>query len=623
MHAHVQCALYKKTTNQNLYLYLYIGRDRTMEVQREKAKSYAFDGIFFKRFRKCLGVIFPNFFCDSTLLLSILLGLAVSQQLVIFNVGILPSKFMEVLGNKSETEMKSLVVKALILIIGIAVFNSASKAVSGFLYIHWRNMLTNFLQQNYMKESMHYFITNGLTVTKLDNVDQRITQEVDKLCLSSSEIIAKLLISPLVIIYYSIKCFKVTGVTGPFIIYGYFLIGAFVNKILMSFIVNLIYKKEMKEGDFRFKHMRIRTASESIALVGAEAYEGFKLNQCFKELLFTQRKIVNMEILLNFSTNFIDYLGSVISYMIISVPIFGGKYNDLTPVEMSAVISKNAFVSMYLINCFSTLVDLSTELTEISGYCHRIGELVETIRTQEKIQKKKKIHFLNNQNEEDCNGLFKITNLTYTRAKSNKKLLIGLDLEVFSKQNLIVLGETGMGKSSLFRVIRELWEPTTGHVQFHKNLMKKEIMFLPQIPVLACGSLLELVIYPNLKKDIGNYSLVTVQVKEALNDVGLLHLVEYAGGDIDCDQGWVWEQKLSPGQIQKIQFARLFYHKPCLAFLDEATSSLGLTEEGCLYQRCESLGIAVVSIGHRDSLMQYHKNFLKIKDNGLWEYGKI
>ena len=600
---------------------------REMDVQEEKTKTYSFDRIFLRRFRKCLSVIFPYLFCDSTLLLSVLLGLAISQQLIIFNVGILPSNFMEVLGNKNESEMKSLVIKAFILIIAIALFISASNAVSGYLYIHWRHMLTTFLQRNYMRNSMHFFITNGLTERRLDNTDQRITQEVDKLCLTSSKIIAKLLISPLVIIYYSIKCFKVTGITGPLIIYGYFLVGACVNKILMSFIVNLIYRKEKQEGNFRYKHMKVRTLTESIALVKAEQYEAFKLNKCLKDLLSTQRKIVNLEILLNFSTNFIDYLGSIISYMIISVPIFSGKYNDLDSVELSAVISKNAFVSMYLINCFSTLVDLSTQITEISGYCHRIGELIETMKNHEKNEEEKKIKFPKEEmKNEDCHGLLKIRNLTYTRAMSDINLVSRLNLDVLPQQNLIIVGETGAGKSSLFRVIRELWEPTSGSVQFHENLMRnnKEVMFLPQLPVLGCGSLLELVIYPDLKREIGmKYSVILEQVQEALNDVGLSGLVEYAGGDIELDQGWIWEQKLSPGQIQKIQFARLIYHKPLLAFLDEATSSLGLTDEGVLYEMCQSLGITVVSIGHRDSLMQYHKYFLKIKENGLWEYGEI
>ena len=630
-----------------------------MELVQEhegKAKRYAFDSIFFKRFRLCLGIIFPSLICDSTLLLSVLLGLSVGQQLTIFNVGILPSSFMEVLGNKSESEMKSLVVKSFILIIGIAVFNSASKAVSGYLYVHWRNKLTMFLHRNYMRRSTHYFITNELTktttsakttTTKLDNADQRITQEVDKLCSLSSDIIAKVLISPLVIVYYSLKCFKVTGVTGPLVIYGYFVVGALINKILMSFIVNLIYKKEKREGDLRYKHMKIRTSSESIALNRSEANETHKLNQCFTELMSTQQKIVNMEILLNFSTNFIDYLGSIISYMVISVPIFAGKYNDLTPVKMSAVISKNAFVSMYLINCFSTLLDLSTQLTEISGYCHRIGELIETMQNHEQArieEEKRKLQFSEDlinvdAKEKDREEEFccKITNLSYAHVTTGKYLLQELNLVISPKENLIIFGESGIGKSSLFRVLRELWSVTEGHVEFHEHLNhRNRVMFLPQIPVLGSGSLLELVIYPDIKKNLKVDHLDNENVKEktgeALHDAGLLSLLDELGitnidgfdlDSIDTDPGWNWEQKLSPGQIQKIQFARLFYHRPCLAFLDEATSSMGIADEEMLYERCKSLGITLVSIGHRDSLKRYHCRYLRIKNNGLWDYGEI
>ena len=120
--------------------------------------------------------------------------------------------------------------------------------------------------------------------------DQRITQDGERLCKSFSEIIAKLLISPFVICYYtyitwkrlvmcsackylvvksnclnllakkfcywlmhnicSIICFS-TGYIGPVSVVIFFIISTVINKFLMSPVVALVYKQEQLEGDFR------------------------------------------------------------------------------------------------------------------------------------------------------------------------------------------------------------------------------------------------------------------------------------------------------------------------------------------------------------------------------------
>lgn len=101
--------------------------------------------------------------------------------------------------------------------------------------------------------------------------------------------------------------------------------------------------------------------------------------------------------------NTFDYMGSILSYIVIAIPIFAGEYDGLTPGELSALVSKvsycklylmwwtsrqtqvsvvhnkriitclfqNAFVCIYLINCFTQLIDLSTTVSDVAGYTHR------------------------------------------------------------------------------------------------------------------------------------------------------------------------------------------------------------------------------------------------------------
>lgn len=93
-----------------------------------------------------------------------------------------------------------------------------------------------------------------------------------------------------------------------------------------------------------------------------------------------------------------SYFGSILSYLIVAVPIFAGVYDDKDPAELSEVISKvrlqqsisklfltvfvyqNSFFAMYLIFKFNEIIDQSTKLSDLAGYVARIGELLEVLR---------------------------------------------------------------------------------------------------------------------------------------------------------------------------------------------------------------------------------------------------
>ncbi|KAJ7384684.1 ATP-binding cassette sub- D member 4 [Desmophyllum pertusum] len=109
---------------------------------------------------------------------------------------------------------------------------------------------------------------------------------------------------------------------------------------------------------------------------------------------------------------------------------------------------------------------------------------------------------------------------------------------------------------------------------------------------------------------------------ELLDTVGLPTLCSRVGG-IDNPVDSNWEDMLSPGEMQRLSFARLFFHRPLVALLDEATSALDVPSETRLYSVCKQLGITVVSVGHRKSLKLLHDYNLKLDGEGGWEFKKI
>ena len=581
------------------------------DIQNNKGK-YKVDRTFLRRLKLCLIIIFGSPCSNSSLLFVLLLGLCLGQQLVVYNVGLLPSEFFEVLGNKDTANFKLLTIKAFSLIIAVALYYSLVTFVSGYLYLHWRRSLTKRLHQKYFMKSTLYYI--NVIDDSIDNVDQRITQDVDRFCVQLSEISAKLIISPLTITYYSVQCFHATSYIGPLTIYIYFIVGTIANKLIMSPIVNLIFKQEKYEGDFRFKHTEVRSFAESIAFLKSERNEYHKLEMFFQKLWNVQRKIVHTELFLNFSTNLFDYIGSILSYIVISVPIFSGKYNDMSSVELVSLISRNAFVSIYLISCFSSLINLSLKITDLCGYTHRIGELLETFKKEICCNKER----LDSRKEScvDEKVLIKLTDVTYSPPCSTNLLVSNLNLSIQRNSNLLITGNTGTGKSSLLRILSGLWQPSSGKIQ--SFISPNNVLFLPQKPYLTTGTLMDQVIYPLLKHEIPNYIKAREKAMQALEDVGLDLLIDRIG-DLDLEPMWHWLDGLSPGEIQRLSFARLFYHRPILAIVDEPTSALGIIEEECFYTYCHRLGITTVSVGHRETVKQFHDVCLKISGDGKWE----
>lgn len=232
-------------------------------MQKREQKTHALDRIFVRRFWCCLKIIFPSWLSTTVLLFVLLLGLSLAEQMLIYNTGLIPSQFYEVLSSRDRQGFRSLITVALCFIIGTALGKSFVQYIANVSYVKWRGLLTYNLHRGYFKDDSFYNL--NLLDKTIDNPDQRITQDIDRFCKQFSQIIASLIISPFTIAYYSYQCYSSAGYVGPLSIFGYFLVGTLINKLIMSPIITLVVKQEKLEGDFRFKHMQV--CNHSIFLV--------------------------------------------------------------------------------------------------------------------------------------------------------------------------------------------------------------------------------------------------------------------------------------------------------------------------------------------------------------------
>ncbi|MFM6122950.1 MAG: ATP-binding cassette domain-containing protein, partial [Sphaerospermopsis kisseleviana] len=105
-------------------------------------------------------------------------------------------------------------------------------------------------------------------------------------------------------------------------------------------------------------------------------------------------------------------------------------------------------------------------------------------------------------------------------------------------------------------------------------------------------------------------------LKEVLKQVNLDSLLSRVDG---FDTEVPWENILSLGEQQRLAFARLLVTQPAFTILDEATSALDLNNEGTLYQQLQATKTTFISVGHRESLFDYHQWVLELSQDSSWQ----
>ena len=148
-------------------------------------------------------------------------------------------------------------------------------------------------------------------------------------------------------------------------------------------------------------------------------------------------------------------------------------------------------------------------------------------------------------------------------------------------------------------------------------------MFLPQRPYLSVGTLRDQVIYPDGEIEMRDRGRRDIELKRILEEARLGYRPDREGG---WDTRKEWKDVLSGGEKQRMAIARLLYHEPLFAFIDEGTSAVSSDVEGLLYERCKEKGITLITISTRASLKKYHTFNLTLglgDDGSEWDWERI
>ncbi|OWY64310.1 ABC transporter ATP-binding protein [cyanobacterium TDX16] len=500
--------------------------------------------------------------------------------------------FQTALANKDvATFWKFLFIYAAVFVIGtpIAVIYDYMQKKLG---LYWRRWLTNDFLDKYFHQRAYYDINSN---DKIDNPDQRISQDINSFTGTSLAFLLLVLNSIIELIAFTGILWSIS-IPLTIILVVYAIFGTVVTVWFGKRLIGLNYNQLRQEADFRYGLVHIRNNAESIAFYRGEEQESVQVRQRFREALRNFNLLIGWQRNLGFFTTGFKYFVTILPALVVAPIYFVGR------IDFGA-ISQASFAFTQVLGALSIIV---TQFEDISAFAAGINRLAnfKQVLTEQNAELKPGATVIDSK----IDTYIALKHVTLLTPNYKQTLVRDISLTVERGKNLLIVGASGTGKSSIIRAIAGLWNAGTGAIV---RPQPEEMLFLPQRPYMILGSLRDQLLYPHTHTEIGDERLNRV-----LQQVNLAALAPRVGGfDITLD----WTSVLSLGEQQRLAFARLLLTQPRYAILDEATSALDLKNEERLYCHLQAISTLFISVGHRNSLIKYHQQVLELKGNSHWQ----
>ena len=504
----------------------------------------------------------------------------------------------------------------------LAVINVATIMLDLFVtqrfMLRWRTWLTDQLTGDWLDGKAYY--RSRFIDDTIDNPDQRIQADIDIFTAgvgalpntpnntSGTTLLFGAISSIAAMISFTAILWNLSGpVTLPFVSVElpkamfwigivYILFATVVAFWIGRPIITLSFNNEKFNAVFRYALVRLRDAAEAVAFYRGEIAERTGLRRRFAPIVENYKRYINrLAGFLGWNLS-ITQAQELIPYIVQFSRFYNG---EITLGQLSQTAS--AFREI-----LSGLSFFRNAYDNFAGYRAAIIRLHGLVIANEEGRALPSLVA-----EDSPDGGVELDDVE-VRTPDGRQLIEPLDLSLQRGDALVITGASGSGKTTLLRSLGRLWPFASGSLRY--PIDENETLFLSQLPYVPLGDLRTVVSYPNATGSITDEDLRAV-----LERVALPHLADRLAEEQD------WAKVLSPGEQQRIAFARILLTKPKAVFLDESTSALDEGLELMLYRlvRSELPDTILVSVSHRSTVEQHHTKELQLLGDGRWYLGDV
>lgn len=480
----------------------------------------------------------------------------------------------------------------------------------------WRVWLTGRLTDDWLDGKAYY--RSRFIDDTIDNPDQRIQADIDifttnvgplpntpnntsgsTLLFGAISSIASV-ISFTAILWNLSGNLSVFGVNIPRAMFWIAIVYVSVATIIAFWIgrpiIRLTFDNERFNAVFRYALVRLRDSAEAVAFYRGEVAERVQLRRRFEPVVSNYKRYVNRSIAFNGWNLTVSQLINPLPWIIQAPRLFAGeiKLGDVSQ-------TSSAFG-----NIQSSLSFFRNSYDAFAGWRASI------IRLHGLVVANEEGRALNELTVEPCGSCPVEIRDVAVSTPTGEILVEDLNLQMQPGDTLIVTGQSGAGKTTLLRSLAQLWPFASGTLRCPEGA--NETMFLSQMPYVPLGDLRAVVSYPKGPDEFTDEEHIA-----ALDKVSLPQCARRLAEVAD------WVKVLSPGEQQRVAFARVLLTKPRVVFLDEATSALDEGLEFTMYDlvRRELPDTILVSVTHRSTVGQHHEQHLHLFGGGRWVLGDV
>lgn len=481
--------------------------------------------------------------------------------------------------------------------------------VRQILEIKWRKWMTDKYLDRWLGHQTYYRLQVA-GQDDMDNPDQRIADDVNSFVNLTLGLFVGVLKQATSLVAFVVILWNLSGsldiplgdtvlsVPGymVFVTLIYSVVGTWLAHKVGRKLIRLNYDQQRFEADFRFSMVRVRENSESVAFYGGEKPELQNFRERFALVIGNFWGLMKRTKLLNFYVNGYAQIAIIVPVLMCAPQYFNGTMQLGGFMQTISAFGRVQDALSYFVESYDSIAQYVAVIRRLGGFAGHMEE-AEALAPSFDFTK----------NTSNALQLWQMD----IALPDGRQLAEKLSIAVPAGKRLLISGGSGAGKSTLLRAIAGIWPYGTGEISLPTGW---RTMFLPQRPYLPLGSLRRAVYYPQPVPENTDDNLTGL-----LERFGLQNLA----GQLDAVDDW--SRILSLGEQQRLAFIRILLLRPDIVFLDESTSALDEPREAQAYEILHQLlpQMAVVSVGHRSSLLNCHDKQLVLAGDGYWKLQDI